>query len=565
MANYTIQGKGNVSLTDKNFITEGGEGKIYGKGSTIYKIYSDINKMIPDAKIKELSALTMNNILNPQNIILDSKSRMVGFTMNRVDDSMPICKLFTTDFRNRNGITPEMTLELVDSILETTDFIHEKGATIVDGNELNYLVKERDFLTPYFIDVDSYQTSNFPATAIMPSIRDYNTNGFNRLTDWYSFAIIAFQLFIGIHPFKGKHPSYKKNSLIDRMKDNVSVLNKGVRVPASTRDFSHIPSHYMAWFERIFEKGERMPPPAIAGLLNVAQVQKEIINSTNSFLIKFLRDYKNPVTSYFNHGGQEAVTTTKEGHIGKLGYNVETANSEIIFGEKYLTPIIATIEDEKLVLTNMKTNGIIPNVFINAKKMTRVGNHLFVWQGEKFLEVGIKEIGDKILASVAKTYNVMPNSTQVFDGFVYSTMLEKPYLMLPRKTSDGVSFLPKPMPDLEKYKIIDGKFEGNILILIAYKDGGYDRLIYQFDETRANVTGVKHEDVSGTSANFTVLSNGIVVSIPDDGTLEIFKSGGNLNMKIIHDPAISNDMKLCNNGLDVLFYRGSELYTLKMK
>ena len=567
MAKYTIQGKGEVNLTDKNFITEGGEGKIYGKGSTIYKIYADLHKMIPEAKIRELGVLSRDNILNPQNIIFDSKSRMVGFTMNRIENSIPICKLFTTDYRNRNGIAPENVVNLVDNIQETLNFIHDKKILVVDGNELNYLVKEKAFEIPYFIDVDSYQTANFPATAIMPNIRDYNTNGFNRLTDWYSFAIIAFQLFIGIHPFKGKHPSFKKNSLVERMKKNVSVFNKDVRVPASIRDFSHIPSHYMGWFERLFEKGERIPPPVVAGLLNVAQVQTEVIDSTDNFIIKFLTDYKNPVTSYFYHGGHETVTTTEEGWIGKVNYKVDCPNCEIVYTDKFMTPIVASIENDLLVLKKLKTGEIVPNVYVNAKKMTKVNNSLVAWGEEKVAVISLEDKGENILASIgpSNTYNVMPNSTQMFDGFLYNTLLEKPYLLLPKVNGGDVSFFPKQIPELEKYKIIDGKFEGNTLIIIGYKNNGYDRLVFSFDEPRNKYVVKKDEDIYGRAVNFTVLGNGIVVNIPDDGVLEIFKDGNISSMKIIKDPIVGSDMKLCNNGLDVLFYRGNELYSLKMK
>lgn len=220
----TVRGKGTVNLTEKDYVTEGGEAKVYRKGSTAFKIYSDINKITPLAKLTELKVIKRDNIIVPDTPILNSKDRYIGFTMPWIDNTLPICKLFTTDFRNRNNITPEMIVKLVDNMQESIDHIHQFGVIQCDGNELNYLVKEGDFKTPYFIDVDSYQTPNFPATAIMPNIRDYNTNGFNRLTDWYSFAIIAFQLFIGIHPFKGKNPNFKKNSLIERMKQNVSVF-----------------------------------------------------------------------------------------------------------------------------------------------------------------------------------------------------------------------------------------------------------------------------------------------------------------------------------------------------
>jgi hypothetical protein len=41
---YIIRGKGEISLTQENFISQGGEGKVYGKGETVYKIY---NRSVP--------------------------------------------------------------------------------------------------------------------------------------------------------------------------------------------------------------------------------------------------------------------------------------------------------------------------------------------------------------------------------------------------------------------------------------------------------------------------------------------------------------------------------------
>ena len=68
----------------------------------------------------------------------------------------------------------------------------------------NFLI-DRDMQHVLFIDVDSYQTAGFPATAIMDSIRDRHSSTYSAGTDWFSFAILAFQMFVGVHPYRGKH------------------------------------------------------------------------------------------------------------------------------------------------------------------------------------------------------------------------------------------------------------------------------------------------------------------------------------------------------------------------
>ena len=213
-----VENIGKVDLSEnKDFKTQGGEGKIYIKNNVVYKIYIDYTKTIKKEKIKELSVLQHKNIIKPDNIIWTNqkKNKMIGYTMKYIENTEPLCKYFTNSFQNANNITSKNILELVYRLQETIHYIHTNKILIVDGNEFNYLVTNKTQM-PYFIDVDSYQTPSFPATAIMPSIRDWHTKGFNELSDWYSFAIIACQLFIGIHPYKGTHPNFSKKDLESR-------------------------------------------------------------------------------------------------------------------------------------------------------------------------------------------------------------------------------------------------------------------------------------------------------------------------------------------------------------
>ena len=126
------KGKSNkINLTQQDFIAKGGQAQIFGKGSTIYKIYHDQNTMIPEAKIKELLCLNKDNILNPQTIVLNKKNDPVGFTMNWIKSITPLCKLFTNDYRQRMNISNNVVSKLVSDMKETIEFIHSKNCLIV--------------------------------------------------------------------------------------------------------------------------------------------------------------------------------------------------------------------------------------------------------------------------------------------------------------------------------------------------------------------------------------------------------------------------------------------------
>ena len=255
-----IKGKGSTTLSKANFLASGGQADIYANGNTAYKIYTDTKFLIPEQKIQELSTLSFNNIIKPQDILLDTNNKNIGYTMSYIKDTFNLCQLFPRAFRDRNSLDHQTILNLIRHMQETINHCHKNNVLIVDLNELNFLVS-KDFKTCYFIDVDSYQTPHYPATAIMDSIRDRQVkhNKFTENSDWFSFAVTSFQLFSGLHPFKGTHSTYK--TLDERMNHNISVLNKDVKVPRVCYEFSIIPPIYLQWFKAIFEDGKRLPPP----------------------------------------------------------------------------------------------------------------------------------------------------------------------------------------------------------------------------------------------------------------------------------------------------------------
>src|SRR5579871_3587968 len=129
-----IRGKGRVCLNQADFVAQGGEGAVYARGDTAFKIYSNPGKMIPVAKIQELAALTLPNIVRPQEVLLDTRNTPIGYTMRRVKDAVALCQLFPRAFRERQGLTPEAILKLVQQFQKGVQHVHDQGMLIVDLN-----------------------------------------------------------------------------------------------------------------------------------------------------------------------------------------------------------------------------------------------------------------------------------------------------------------------------------------------------------------------------------------------------------------------------------------------
>lgn len=562
---YTVVGKWTVTLTDQHFISEGGEGRVFGKESTVYKIYLDHQKMIPAAKVDELRVLEDNDsIIGPQDLLIDKRHRPAGYTMTWVHNAESICKLFATSFRKRVGITPESTMQLVENLIETIAFIHEKKCLIVDGNEFNFLVYAKTYTKAFLIDVDSYQTPSFPATAIMPYVRDWQAKEFSSLSDWFTFAILACQLFVGIHPFKGRHPSYDKRDVERRMKDNVSIFNKQTKVPSAVRDYSYIPSDYYNWFVDLFEKGKRLPPPKVAGLLNITAVPVKIIRSTEKLEIELKQVFDHDILEMWSWNNVRVIQTLKDIYIQKRDY-LRSDEIKIILTIKSLSAVGVCVENAMLqveVLGNVKRISQLP---LAATNLLVAENSLFVVHKNRLTEVVFDEFGQNIIPSVGTSWEILPNSTRVFDGLVISNALGNTLILIPTRNSAGkAQCLIKHIPEFDGYRIIDAKHDRGVVMCFAHKDSGYRQLIIRIDQS-GQYDFREIENNSVYEINFVTLTNGVVVSVVEDGVIEVFKNEPQHSMiRQVHDAEITSNMKLCADSTRVGFFEGSKLYSLRM-
>lgn len=573
-----IKGTGTkVTLTQREYVAAGGEGTIYTKGGIAYKIYHDPAHMLPIGKIQELSAIQDPRIIRPQQIILDDKGRAIGYTTKFVDNAYTLCQTFPKDFRSRAGMTQDIIEDLVRKFREGVENVHKAGILIVDLNEMNFLV-DQGFKDIYFIDVDSYQTSHYPALALMESIRDWSVQGhqWTELSDWYSFGIVSFQMFTGIHPFKGKyHGSHQEyinkipTDAIDdsfavtrrRMQNNISVFDPDVRVPGAAFPVSVIPAAYRAWYEAMFKNGVRCAPPTDFTAAIILTPVIKAMSGTNQLDIMEIGEYEGLIRGFWSDGNQLTVVTDKTVYLDK---------TPVCPAPRSLVGVVYTPKASRAILvegTNPpKLHNLTDRVDIPLT-MTSLGSmvhddRLYMRGREYVQEVILTDLGTQVIASTKETAQTLEHATKMFPGVVIQNLLGSTYVSV--LIASGSASQVK-LPELDGYRILDAKYEGGILMIIGEKKGQYDRLVIRFGgPSLYDAREVK--DIQPTGLNFTVLDSGVCVCLDEEEKLELFSvRPGSMNIKTVDDPALSGDMHLGKIGGQVVFSKGNKIYRMKMK
>ncbi len=557
--NVSIKGKGNYSLTKSDFVASGGEGSVYRKGKTAFKIYTDPQRMIPTSKIQELSVLTLPNIIRPKDIIYDSKNNAVGYTMDYVTDTFALCQLFTKSFRDRFNIKPTAMTKLVNELRLLVSHVHSKDILIVDLNEMNFLVND-GFDEMFAIDCDSYQTKNHKATAIMESIRDRHSKTFSNETDWFSFAIISFQMFIGIHPYKGKHDKLK--TMDERMLKNVSVLNKKVSIPAVCYPFTNIPQSYLDYYKAVFEDGKRLPPPDELQPVIIIPRAIKIVGS-NNFIIAKLRELAEEIIRY-DPIARLSMTTVALYSDSREEYKLPAGKRPVLGMTPFGQVIAADIFCGKLRLHNVSMGT--PVKFSGAEMsadavMSYDGNIYFKNADSIYILVFFASAADLKVAA-QRICSVLENATKLFDGVIMQDVLGACYAYVMKEKACYQIHL----KELDAFRIIDAKYDNKVLMVLGFDGGKYEKFIFRLDDTFQEYDVRIEHDVGCLNLNFVVLPKGICAHLNDREELELFSNAkGSASLKVINDPALDNDMKLSRDGNQVVFGRGETLYSIELK
>jgi len=449
-----------INLSKSNFVASGGEGSIYRIKNKCYKVYIDPAKMLPLGKIKELSQLHSNNIINPISLLEGAVGNFVGYSMNFVDDCLTLCNIFPMSFKQRNNIKTDNINKLVEIMKQIVKEFHKNKMLIVDMNEYNFLIKDKLFDNLYLIDVDSCQTPSYKATAIMESIKDFHAKSFNEMSDWFSFAVLTFQMYTGLHPFKGKHSSI--TNFVDRMKNNLSVYDKNVSVPAFIKNFeSLIPKNFNDWYKIIFSSDKRdFPPDSFEGV--IIQVLQKIIQKQVKFIVDLIQEFtEGNIISVRN----DLTLTDKGLYINKAFYSDVASYSKFIVYKKEAKVYSFIIKNKEILARDIRENkDIKSNIYaehliepsknykINSEILYSINNStLFTIKvHSKYESIQIDKLVD------------LANSYQVFNNVIIQPVLDSIYIILLRGFEKVLEVVK--IEELAKQRIVNAESNNNILV-----------------------------------------------------------------------------------------------------
>lgn len=474
-----VQGEiGTTSLSQQDYLAEGGEGIVYAKHGIAYKIYKEPQRMIPVGKITELSAISHPDIIRPLNVLFKpGTTDPIGYTMRHVQDTEILVSLFPRAFRTRHGITPNDSASLMLALRERLAAVHAARCLAVDFNEYNSLVS-RDFRTPYIIDVDSFQTRTFRASALMDSVRDRHAppNKFSEETDWFAFACVAFQLLTGVHPYKGRVHSAPNMTWDERFKANLSVLSPNVSVPPPTLPFSVIPPNFMYWFEAVFNRGVRSAPPTdLIGHISMAvNTTTRILTGISSTLFRKFRD---DVQYFISVSSTNAAITSESVVVNGVPCNFKAPVGAVLGMSKDRNiPILVWVAQGKALFWNTHLQSYIPSD-VNAQSVVETDGRIYVLGNARVVEIQANESANGMFLSTTVACNVHPQASRIYQGCVIQSLLGAVFINLFPKSGYSPQFR---MPELEGKTIIDARFSGNLLAILIKNGVSKDILLCRF-------------------------------------------------------------------------------------
>jgi hypothetical protein len=586
MANIrvTMPGKGAITLADKDHRVTGGEGSVYVKNGQAFKLYLDPVKArshgIED-KIKLLASLKHPNIVAPTDVLLDDQHQVVGFYMPEVTGEA-LVRTFSSAWRTPAGFGREESVKLVEGMRETVSAAHTAGALMVDANEMNWLVKGTE---PLAIDVDSWQIGRFKATALMPSIRDYHAQAFSEVTDWFAWGITSFQVFTGIHPYKGVHPDFAKGALEARMRANASVFDSRVRLNSAVRSFSEIPAPLAAWYEKVFQGGERsVPPSARASAVQPGATRKTQARTIQGGgLIKHDRllglpgavrlVLPNGIAIHdlgFGLGAYDLVRKVALLNLSQASL-VEALEGSTLF-VRYAGGVLSLRSDgaqleARHVAAEREPAPLVepaPGVLaLICKRLLMLGSRVFALTDADYgmVELDVRMLGTKPLVSVKQAWPVAPTSTQFFWGLGVMDRLGTPFLVVPEA---GAALSLTRCEALKAYYLTAGSVTGVGALMLTgiRRDNGHAvRLHLVFDGKAYRIT--EETVVDAPDLNLATNEQGVTVGLFEDGELQVFRTAGG-TVRVVADASTDSTMRLFALPSGIHYYRGEDVYKLTL-
>jgi len=570
----TLVGRGKINLNPADHLATGGEGSVYKlSDGTIIKLYTDTAKMIRDGipkKIASLKGMKHPYIVSPTDLVTGVGGKPIGFYMPFAEGEA-LSRVFTNAFRTREGFNDAHATTLVGRMREVVQYAHGHNAMLVDANELNWIAVPHGLQgpEPRVIDVDSWVVDgNVPSSVPkMLSIRDWMSPLVSRESDWFAWGVVTFQVFTGIHPYKGTLKGYGLSELERRMRDNVSVFTPGVRLNAAVRDFGCINGPLLGWYEATFQNKERSVPPSPfetgATTAKVAKVARVVVTGQGNLVYdRLLSIPGNPVVRVFSCG----VALCDDGSLyaladaRKIGI-VRSRKCEVV--RRANGWLVADWEDGMLSFSYINGSGLHTEKLsftVQSKKVLVSGERLFVVTEYGLTEVSFQMFTKPIL-SAGQTWGAQTNSTRWFDGVGVQDSMGAKFIIMPFGERACVQVRVR---ELDGLTPIAAKASDRFAVIVAVdKTGGYQKLELTFN--REHTTYAIWQGGSDTpDLNMALLTKGVAAGIVTDGELCVYvPTSGALNK--VADKDIATDMLLGNWENKVVYIRDGNVWSVAMR
>ncbi|MBF0528399.1 MAG: serine/threonine protein kinase [Deltaproteobacteria bacterium] len=578
-----LPGKGETTLLPRDHLATGGEGAVYLKNGLVFKLYLDsvaARARGMEEKIRLLARIRHPYIVAPIDILRDPRHDMVGYYMPAAQGA-PLVKIFTNAWRDVNGFGNAEAAKLVENMRLVIEEAHQLSALVVDGNEMNWLA---DGVEPRAIDVDSWQIGPFKTNAIMASIFDHHANTLSSESDWFSWGIVTFQVFTGIHPYKGTHPDFKRGDMEARMRANASVFDSKVKLNAAVRDFSLIPKPLVDWYEGVFQHGDRGAPPGVmmsAPPAAVARIFRARVSGSGLLKHQLVLTLPGPIRHVSRNGialyeegsrlcaydlkRRQPLPSLQADAVDRLVKNeaclVRSGNGFVLLeldGSGVSGSIVTGVRDPAPANPDI---GSLPCV---AEKLIAWGDRVFALNSHNelgFTEIAIEALGARTIISIKQSWPVNFLSTRFFDGFAVTDCLGTPFVVQP----DGDSaLLIHRAAALREYHLVNG-YAGNRHSLILHGVRRADGRLYRL-KMKMGVTEYEVIDsvvVDDAELDIAITPKGIAVAIFDDGEVSVWNILGT-GEKIVPDPAVTRDMRLFALTDGVFYYTGRDVFRLSL-
>ncbi|MEF8748944.1 MAG: hypothetical protein V5B31_14170 [Candidatus Accumulibacter propinquus] len=578
-----MPGKGEVMLRAQDHLATGGEGAVFQRAGMVYKLYLDpvaARARGMEEKIGLLAQLRHPCIVAPIDVLRDQQQALVGHYMPAAP-GVPLIELCTNAWRNANGFGDDQAAQLVENMRAAVTAAHALPALMVDGNETNWLANG---VEPRVIDVDSWQIGRFPATAMMATIRDYHGAQPSPAADWFAWGIVTFQVFMGIHPYKGSHPDFRRGDLEARMRANVSVFDPRTRLNAAVRHFAAIPAALRDWYADTFQRGLRGSPPSAlqpriaasaprkyrATLGAMGRLQHEhvltlpgtvrwidadglaVIESEGRLQAYDLRhrqalDGLAPATLQGIIGGRCCLLAHQRGAI-LLEIAAGTISAQFIPGPGDRPPARPQI-------------AALP---LRADRLLRLGRRVFAVSdagASGLAEIRIEHLGERLLLAIGQSWPVHARATRFFDGLAVWDCLGTPFILLPEGPS---ALLIDRAEVLRDYRLINA-YARDRHAVVMHGLSRDDGLLYRL-RLRLGKAGYELIDatvVYESELNVAVTARGVAVALFDDGEVTVWNTAGDSEQRIA-DRAATRDLRLFALADGVYYLADREVFRLRL-